>query len=136
MTPRTPLPWHALHPQHSDCQVPLPLAEGCGKMAAAAAARSLAAAVVRKHTAVVSLPSLGQRLRLITPACSVYHMTPDELPAELGPEGEPFWGFVWPGSWGLSLHVRQNRQLVQGKRVLDFASGCGVSAIAAAQHGT
>jgi len=108
-------------------------------MATAAQARGTAASllrsVVHRHTQPVALPSLQQHLRLITPACAVYHMRPEELPRELGPEGEPFWGFVWPGSWGLSLHVQRHPHLVEHQRVLDFASGCGVSAIAAARAG-
>ena len=108
----------------------LSVARGCH------AATSSARATVLRHTVPVALPSLSQRLHLITAACDVYHMTPDELPPELGPGGEPFWGFVWPGSWGLSLHVLASPDVVSGKRVMDFASGCGVSAIAAAHAGT
>ena len=88
----------------------LSVARGCH------AATSSARATVLRHTVPVALPSLSQRLHLITAACDVYHMTPDELPPELGPGGEPFWGFVWPGSWGLSLHVLASPDVVRGKK--------------------
>jgi predicted nicotinamide N-methyase len=47
----------------------------------------------------------------------------------------PFWAFAWPGSEALARHVTQNPSLVAGKRVLDFAAGCGLAAIACAKAG-
>jgi predicted nicotinamide N-methyase len=47
----------------------------------------------------------------------------------------PFWAFAWPGSEALARQVTENPQLVAGKRVLDFAAGCGLAAIACAQAG-
>lgn len=47
----------------------------------------------------------------------------------------PFWAFAWPGGEALALHVAGAPQLVAGKRVLDFASGCGLAAISCAQAG-
>jgi predicted nicotinamide N-methyase len=47
----------------------------------------------------------------------------------------PFWAFAWPGGQALARAVLDDPKLVAGKRVLDFAAGCGVAAIAAAQAG-
>lgn len=47
----------------------------------------------------------------------------------------PFWAHAWPGGLALARVVLDAPGLVRGKRVLDFASGCGVSAIAAARAG-
>ncbi len=47
----------------------------------------------------------------------------------------PFWAFAWPGAEALAAHVRRWPALVRGQRVLDFAPGCGLAAIACAQAG-
>ena len=47
----------------------------------------------------------------------------------------PFWAFAWPGSQALARHILDNPSLVAGRRVLDFAAGCGLAAIACAQAG-
>ena len=47
----------------------------------------------------------------------------------------PFWWFAWPGGQALARHVLDNPALVAGRRVLDFASGCGLAAIACARAG-
>ena len=50
-------------------------------------------------------------------------------------EGPPFWGHAWPGSLALARWVMDQPSLVRAQQVLDFATGCGVSAIAAARAG-
>ncbi|MCL2428135.1 MAG: 50S ribosomal protein L11 methyltransferase [Alphaproteobacteria bacterium] len=47
----------------------------------------------------------------------------------------PFWAFAWPGGQALARHVLDHPALVGGKRVLDFAAGCGIAAIACARAG-
>jgi predicted nicotinamide N-methyase len=47
----------------------------------------------------------------------------------------PFWAFSWPGSEALARYVTDNPALVRGKRVLDFAAGCGLAALACAHAG-
>ncbi|MBS2029959.1 MAG: methyltransferase [Deltaproteobacteria bacterium] len=47
----------------------------------------------------------------------------------------PFWAFAWPGGQALARFVLDHPDVVRDKRVLDFASGCGVSAVAAARAG-
>jgi predicted nicotinamide N-methyase len=51
------------------------------------------------------------------------------------PQPPPFWAFVWPGSAVLGRYVLDNPSLVARKRVLDFGSGSGLAAIAAARAG-
>jgi predicted nicotinamide N-methyase len=50
-------------------------------------------------------------------------------------EGPPFWAHPWPGGLALARWVLDAPERVRGQRVLDFASGGGVSAVAAAQAG-
>ncbi len=47
----------------------------------------------------------------------------------------PFWAFAWPGGQALARHVLDHPELVAGKRVLDFAAGGGIAAIACAMAG-
>ena len=47
----------------------------------------------------------------------------------------PYWAFAWPGSQALARHVLDHPSLVRGRRVLDFAAGCGLAAIACARAG-
>jgi predicted nicotinamide N-methyase len=47
----------------------------------------------------------------------------------------PFWAFAWPGGQALARHILDNPARIAGRRVLDFAAGCGVAAIACAQAG-
>ncbi len=56
---------------------------------------------------------------------------------ELGEIGlpPPFWAFAWAGGQALARYVLDNPELVRGRRVLDFASGSGLVAIAAALAG-
>src|SRR3982074_1878197 len=51
------------------------------------------------------------------------------------PQPPPFWAFAWPGSQALARYLVTEPALVQGKRVLDFGSGGGLAAIAAASLG-
>ncbi len=47
----------------------------------------------------------------------------------------PFWAAAWPGGVGLARYVLDHPETFRGKRVLDFAAGSGVVAIAAAKAG-
>jgi predicted nicotinamide N-methyase len=47
----------------------------------------------------------------------------------------PYWAFAWPGGQVLARYVLDNRGQVAGKRVLDFAAGGGIAAIACALAG-
>lgn len=47
----------------------------------------------------------------------------------------PFWAFAWPGGQALARYLLDRPEQVRGLRVLDFASGCGIGALAAAKAG-
>ena len=48
----------------------------------------------------------------------------------------PYWAFAWPaGGQALARHILDHPSAVAGKRVLDFAAGGGIAAIAAARAG-
>jgi predicted nicotinamide N-methyase len=47
----------------------------------------------------------------------------------------PFWAFAWPGGQVLARYVLDHPAAVAGRRVLDFAAGCGIAAIACAMGG-
>ncbi|MDQ1080721.1 methyltransferase [Pseudoroseomonas cervicalis] len=47
----------------------------------------------------------------------------------------PFWAFAWPGSQVLARMILDGGIDVAGRRVLDFAAGGGLAAIAAARAG-
>lgn len=51
------------------------------------------------------------------------------------PQSPPFWAFAWPGSMALARYLFDHPGLVAGRRVLDFGSGSGLAAIAAARVG-
>ncbi len=92
------------------------------------------AAFVAAHTAL-GASRLVPEIRLylaceITPlwqASEVFLQQRDMAP--------PFWAFAWPGSEALARHITDHPALVRGLRVLDFASGCGLAALAAVRAG-
>ena len=47
----------------------------------------------------------------------------------------PFWGFAWPGGWGISRYLLDNPEVVKDRTVVDFACGSGVQSIAAVLAG-
>ena len=47
----------------------------------------------------------------------------------------PFWAFAWAGGQALARYIADHPEIVAGRRVLDFASGSGLVAIAAAKAG-
>nr|WP_180217583.1 methyltransferase [Agrobacterium fabrum] len=73
------------------------------------------------------------RLHLATEAHELWLKTEEEL-EEIGLP-PPFWAFAWAGGQGLARYVLDHPESVCGKRVLDFASGSGLVAIAAAKAG-
>ena len=66
----------------------------------------------------------------ITP---IWKMTEEAL-EEIGLP-PPFWAFAWAGGQALARYVIDNPEIVAGKRVIDFASGSGIVAIAAGKAG-
>ena len=47
----------------------------------------------------------------------------------------PYWAFAWPGGQTFARLLLDRPELARGRKVLDFASGCGIAAIAAAKAG-
>ncbi len=47
----------------------------------------------------------------------------------------PYWAFAWPGGQVLARYVLDHPELVRGRRVLDFGSGCAIGGVAAALRG-
>jgi predicted nicotinamide N-methyase len=89
---------------------------------------------VAAQTAISRAPLVPEiALHLATEITPIWQATEAWL-AEQNIE-PPFWAFAWPGGQALARAVLDDPKLVAGKRVLDFAAGCGIAAIAAAQAG-
>jgi predicted nicotinamide N-methyase len=89
---------------------------------------------IRANTALGAPPHVPEiRLHLADEAHELWLKTEDELDALGLPP--PFWAFAWAGGQGLARHLIDNPGLVEGKSVLDFASGSGLVAIAAKRAG-
>lgn len=93
-----------------------------------------AAAFLRAHTAITR-PALTPEvaLHLATEITPIWEATERWL-SERG-LAPPFWAFAWPGSQALARWVLDDPARVAGRRVLDFASGSGLAAIACAMAG-
>ena len=93
-----------------------------------------AAAFLRAHTAPARAPLVPEiALHLATEITPIWQATEDWLHrAGIEP---PFWAFAWPGSQALARYVLDHPGAVAGRRVLDFAAGCGLAAIACARAG-
>ncbi|MBX3583913.1 MAG: methyltransferase [Rhizobiaceae bacterium] len=83
------------------------------------------------NTALQAPPHVPEiRLHLADEAHDLWQRTEDEL-AQMGLP-PPFWAFAWAGGQGLARYIIDNPESVAGKRVIDFATGSGLVAIAAA----
>ena len=72
-------------------------------------------------------------LHLATEITPIWHATEEFLQrTNIEP---PFWAFAWPGSQALARYVLDTPGCVSGRRVLDFAAGNGLAAIACAMAG-
>jgi predicted nicotinamide N-methyase len=91
-------------------------------------------AFILAHTRLIAPPLAPEiLLRLADEATELWQKTEDEL-GQIGLP-PPFWAFAWAGGQGLARYILDHRDLVAGRRVLDFASGSGMVAIAAAMAG-
>ncbi len=92
------------------------------------------AAFVRDNTRLLPVPHAPEiRLHVAEEATDLWQKTEDEL-GEMGLP-PPFWAFAWAGGQALARYVLDHPDAVAGRRVLDFASGSGLVAIAAARAG-
>jgi predicted nicotinamide N-methyase len=93
-----------------------------------------AASFIRANTAVASPPLVPEiRLHLAGEITPLWQATEQSLARDQLPP--PYWAFAWAGGQALARHVLDHRQLVRGKRVLDFGAGSGLLALAAARAG-
>ena len=89
---------------------------------------------IRANTALVTPPLVPEvKLHLATEVVPLWHLTEDELATRGIPP--PYWAFAWAGGQALSRYVLDHPNVVAGKDVLDFGSGSGLVAIAAAKAG-
>ena len=72
-------------------------------------------------------------LQLADEAVPLWQRTEESL-SEIGLP-PPFWAFAWAGGQALARYILDRPEIVRAKRVLDFASGSGLVAIAAAMAG-
>lgn len=93
-----------------------------------------AAGFLRANTAIGTAALVPEiRLHLATEITPIWQATEAWL-AEAGIE-PPFWAFAWPGGIATARLLLDEPQRVAGRRVLDFAAGGGIAAIAAAMAG-
>ncbi len=69
------------------------------------------------------------KLWLLPPDAKSWHAG-DPLALEM-----PYWAFAWPGGQVLARYLLDRPELVRGRRVLDFGSGCALEGLAAAKQG-
>ena len=94
----------------------------------------LHAAFIRSNTAIEVPPLIPEiRLHLATEIVPIWRASEEEL-AEMGVP-PPYWAFAWAGGQALARYILDNPETVAGRTVLDFASGSGLAAIAAAMAG-
>jgi predicted nicotinamide N-methyase len=88
---------------------------------------------IRERTAPAPVPLVPElSLYQATELTPLWHATAADL---RGWDDSPYWAFPWAGGQALARHVLDHPTLVAGRRVLDFASGSGLVAIAAARAG-
>ena len=91
-------------------------------------------AFIRANTRLRAVPHAPElRLHLADEATVLWQKTEDDL-GEIGLP-PPFWAFAWAGGQALARYLLDTPEVVAGKSVLDFASGSGLVAIAAARRG-
>jgi predicted nicotinamide N-methyase len=92
-----------------------------------------AEALVREYTRAQVTPFVPEfQLHLASELVPLWQATEWRAAS---PQPPPFWAFAWPGSQALARYLLDHPQTVKGLRVLDFGSGGGLAAIAAARAG-
>lgn len=89
---------------------------------------------ILEHTRILPVPHAPEiSVHVAEEATELWQKTEDEL-ATIGLP-PPFWAFAWAGGQALARYLLDAPETVRGLRVLDFASGSGLVAIAAAKAG-
>ena len=92
------------------------------------------AAFIRANTALLPSPLVPEvRLHLATEAVPLWQLTEEALQEKGLPP--PFWAFAWAGGQALARYILDNPEMVRDRRVVDFAAGSGLVAVAAALSG-
>jgi predicted nicotinamide N-methyase len=88
---------------------------------------------IRERTSPATVPFVPEiRLYQATELTPLWTATASELRAW---DDSPYWAFPWAGGQALARHVLDGHAPVRGRRILDFATGSGLVAIAAARAG-
>jgi predicted nicotinamide N-methyase len=91
-------------------------------------------AFIRRETIIAAPPLVPEiRLHLATEITPIWQATETTLLREGLPP--PYWAFAWPGGQALARTILDDPAIIASKRVLDFAAGSGLVAIAAAKAG-
>ena len=89
---------------------------------------------IRAETRILPVPHAPElRLHLADEAVELWQRTETELETMGLPP--PYWAFAWAGGQALARYLLDRPDLVAGRAVLDFGSGSGLVAIAAARAG-
>ncbi|MPR07653.1 class I SAM-dependent methyltransferase [Microvirga tunisiensis] len=91
-------------------------------------------AFIQSETRLRPVPHTPEiSLHVADEATELWQKTEEEL-GEIGLP-PPFWAFAWAGGQALARYILDRPETVRGRRVLDFASGSGLVAIAAMKAG-
>ena len=87
---------------------------------------------IRRNAAITAPPLVPEiRLHLATQITPIWQASEETLArADVPP---PFWAFAWVGGQALARYLLDHPDTVAGRAVLDFGSGSGLVAIAAAK---
>ena len=89
---------------------------------------------VRRNTTIAAPPLVPEiRLHLATEVTPIWQASEEGLAR--GGVPPPFWAFAWAGGQPLARYLLDHPDTVAGRVVLDFGSGSGLVAIAAAKAG-
>ncbi len=89
---------------------------------------------IRTNTVLHATPLVPEiELHVASEIVPIWQLTEEELLESGLPP--PFWAFAWAGGQALARYILDNPEVVRGKRVLDFAAGSGLVAIAAMKAG-
>lgn len=91
-------------------------------------------AFIQSETKLRPVPHAPEiSLHVADEATELWQRTEEEL-GEIGLP-PPFWAFAWAGGQALARYILDHPETVRGRRVLDFASGSGLVAVAAMKAG-
>jgi predicted nicotinamide N-methyase len=94
---------------------------------------------IRAHTILKSPPIVPEiKLHLAGEVMNLWTETEAQTAARASGATDlppPYWAFAWPGGQAVARYILDHPEQVAGKTLLDFGSGSGLIAIAAAKAG-